>query len=377
MGSKILFHQVIENHELSYLVAQNYFLEERMSIIGHVVKINQHGIYGMRAPKAACCMIKYFYGDVINRELLHEKYKVNIQIARHGKYTAICHFPTLKVGAGSICSEGRNRAMSMPPMGNNCFWHAMVTVFNAHVGSNKYTVRALYVRNEEAMKYKDLFILHMFNEMEYAYIIEGRTPDTLAAKHEAGASVAHVVATDVRIPICVIDDTGKEILGYRLGGGEHDCRCIIIRHGHAYVPTTKIPKEDLEHLPPYDYHVAQVFKGDEFEHIEQPESDEKEEESEDESDQIEDDADGVPTGTNPDVKVEEEEVQTSTDFISAIQAALAFMQRDTETGKAIAVAQAVAPLVGLSYGMYTLIRGIVQGVWKWHDYLVHITSVML
>ena len=62
--------------------------------------------------------------------------------------------------------------------------------------------------------------------------------------------------------------------------------------------------------------------------------------------------------------------------MTAIQAALSFMQKDTKAGKAVAVAQAVAPLVSLSCGMYTLIRGIMQGVWKWHDYVVHVTSLV-
>ena len=351
MGSKYLSHVLIENHELSCLIARNLSLEERMIISSHMVKVCHSGSPRMRALRAACCLINHFYGEIIDRNYLHETLKANIQMVRVGNYIAICHFPSLKAGGRNIRSDGRYKAVSMPVASNKCFWHAMVTVFNAHVGTNKYTVRSLKdLYKEEAMKYKDLFIPHMCNEVEYAYLIEGRTQDTLSTKHEADASVAHVVSTEVGIPICVIDDTGKEVMGYRLGSGEHDGRAVIICHSHAYVPTTSIPKEDLSHLPPYDYHIAQLFKGDDFEHIEDDEAEETESEKENL-----DPAEELPTGINPCPKEEEEEVQTSTDFITAIQAALSFMQKDTKVGKAVAVAQAVAPLVSLSCGMYTLI----------------------
>ena len=171
----------------------------------------------------------------------------------------------------------------------------MITVFNTHVGSNKYTVRALKdLYKEEAMKYKDLFVPHMCNEVEYAYLIEGRTQDALSTKQEADGSIAHVVSTEVGIPICVVDDTGKEVMGYRLGSGEHDDRATIIRHGQACVPTVSIPKEDLSHLPPYDYHIAQLFKGDDFEHIE-----DEEVEKHDSDTESSDSTEEIPTGKIP------------------------------------------------------------------------------
>ena len=317
----------------------------------------------------------HFYSGVINRDFLHEKYKADVQMLRRGGYIATIHFPTLKAGAGSIRADGRYKAMSMPPMGHECFWHAMVTVFNAHVSSNKYTVRSLKdIYRDAAMKHKDLFVPHMYTEVEYAYMIEGRTQDTLSAKHEADASVAHVVASEIGIPINGIDDTGKQVLGYRVGSGDPETRCVIVRHGHAYVPTSKIPKEDIAHIPPYDHHVALVFKGDEFEHIDDEEVEESKEDSDDSSSDGYEDEEIEMSDSSEETAAEE--VETTTDFVSAIQAALAFLQGDTKTGRAIAIAQAVAPLVTLSCGMYTLIRGIVQGVWKWHDYLVHSTSLV-
>ena len=373
MGSKYLSHFLIEKYELSYLVARGFSHEERMIIISHMVKILHHEVPNMCALKAACCMIKHFYGEVIYRDFLRSKLRSNIYIALGGVYTAICHHPSLKAGGRRIQSEGRYKAMSMPVQGNNCFWHAMVTVFNGYVGSNKYTVRDLKdLYKEEAMKYKELFVPHMCNEVEYAYLIEGRTQDVLSTKHEADASVAHVVSTEVGIPICVVDDTGKEIMGYRLGSGEHEGRTILIRHGHAYVPTKPIPKEDLSHLPPYDYHIAHLFKGDDFDLIEQEEAEDCEDSSEDEESVVKE----LPTGINPDPSVEEEEIGTTTDFVTAIQSALSFMQKDSKVAKAATIAKAVAPFVTLSCGMFTLIRGIVQGVWTWHDYLVHVTSLV-
>ena len=121
MGSKYLSHVLIENHELSFLIARNFSLEERMIILSHMVTFCHSGIPCMRALKAACCLIKNFYGEVIDRNYLHDKLKVDIQMAHGGVYTAICHFSSLTAGGGSIRSEGRYKAMSMPVAGNNCF----------------------------------------------------------------------------------------------------------------------------------------------------------------------------------------------------------------------------------------------------------------
>ena len=212
---------------------------------------------------------------------------------------------------------------------------------------------------EEAMKYRDLFVPHMCSEVEYAYLVEGRTQEKLSTKHEADASVAHVVSTEVGIPICVIDDTGKEVLGYRLGSGDHQGRAIIIRHGHAYVPTTSIPIEDISHLLPYDYHIAQIFKGEEYDVIEDKEVNADEtntdQESSDEEEEEPDGREELPTGVNPDPEVVEDEIEASADFVTAVRSAIAFMQHHSKCAKATVAAKAVAPLVAFACGIYTLL----------------------
>ena len=235
MGSKFLSHELIDNHELTYLYARNYSLEERMIVISHFNKFNESGVYGMRALKAACCLIKRFYGDLIDKELLREKYQANLTMLRKGlAFMPIIAFPTLRAGAGSTRADGRYKAVSMPPNGNTCMWHAMATVFNTVACANKYTLYYLKdLYRNSAQKYKDLFVPHMYSEIEYAYMIEGRTQATLSAKHQADVSVVHVVASELGIPLCVIDDTTPQLMGYRAGSGDPNGRAIIVRHGHA------------------------------------------------------------------------------------------------------------------------------------------------
>ena len=122
MGSKHLSHSLLENYELSYLEAHHFSHEERMIILSHMVKIIHHKVSRMLALKASCCMIRHFYRAPIEREYLRSKNKANIYMACGGGYTVICHYPSLKAGAGRCRSEGCYKAISMPVEGNNCFW---------------------------------------------------------------------------------------------------------------------------------------------------------------------------------------------------------------------------------------------------------------
>ena len=123
-----------------------------------------------------------------------------------------------------------------------------------------------------------------------------------------------------------------------------------------------------------------MFHGEDFEHIPDDVSDDKEAEAEIEQeedispDHFDDKSDPVVEVDY--VEEQAEEVETTTDFLTAIQAALSFLTGDKKSGKAMVIAKSVGPLITLACGIFTLIRGIINGVWKWYEYVIHITSLV-
>ena len=91
--------------------------------------------------------------------------------------------------------------------------------------------------------------------------------------------------------------------------------------------------------------------------------------------------DDLPTGVNKEevpIKNDPMEVPPvdTSQFVEVVQKACAYLFTYTKMSQHACAYKAASPLVSLACSLYTLFCAINSGVWKWYDYVIHVTSMV-